>query len=86
MLLFSLLTLASYLNSRLSLQEQVAITKLCSSGRSRPSDKGGEGRDSHQDPEIRGVPGLPKKFFWPFALQFGPKNKGGGPSPGSTTD
>ena len=29
----------------------------------------------HPDPEIRGRPGLKKKFFRPFGPQFGPKKR-----------
>ena len=42
------------------------------------------------DFQIRGGPGLQKKFFWPFRPQVSLKIRGGegarGPSPGSTTD
>ena len=38
----------------------------------------------HPDPEIRWGPGLKKKIFQPFRLQFGPKIRGRGP-PGSST-
>ena len=50
---------------------------------------GGGGGGVHPDPEIRGWPGLKKKFFRPFGPQFGLKIRGGhgppGPSPGSPT-
>ena len=57
------------------------------SGRSRPSDKGGP---SHPDPEVRGGgAGLPKSFFGLFRPRFGLKIRGGprppGPSPRSST-
>ena len=32
--------------------------------------RGGGGGGSHQDPEIRGVPGLPKIFFGPLLLSL----------------
>ena len=46
---------------------------LLISGGSRHSDGEGEGgRDSHPDPEIRGMPGRQKNFFFrPFGPQFG---------------
>ena len=56
-----------------------------SGGKSRPSDKGGEG--GHPDPEIRGEPQSPKNFLQPLGPQFGLKiiREAGGPSHGSTT-
>ena len=33
---------------------------------------------NHPDPEIRGGPGLPPNFFWPFGPHFGQKMGGGG--------
>ena len=60
------------------------------SGGSRHSDGPGGGRGGgHPDPEIRGMPGLKKTFFRPFAPQFGLKIRGAGPpgpSPRSATD
>ena len=41
----------------------------------------GGGRGGHPDPEIRGGPGLPPNFFWPFGPHFGQKMGGGGASP-----
>ena len=38
--------------------------------------EGGEG--GHLDPQIRGEGRTVQNFFWPFGLQFGLKNKGGG--------
>ena len=65
------------------------------SGRSRPSDKGGGGEEDgvvNQTLTKRGAREQ-KKFFQPFGPQFGLKKKGGpapppspGPSPGSTTE
>ena len=42
---------------------------------------GGGGGGGYPDPEIRGWPGLKKKFFRPFGPQFGLKIGGGGASP-----
>ena len=44
------------------------------SGGAKHSDGGGGG--GHPDPEIRGMPGLKKIFFRPFASQFGLKIRG----------
>ena len=47
------------------------------------------GSRHHPDPEIRGMTGLKKIFFRPFAPQFGLKIRGAGPpgpSPRSATD
>ena len=40
---------------------------------------GVRGGGGHPDPEIRGMPGLKKIFFRPFAPQFGLKIRGAGP-------
>ena len=62
------------------------IFVLVSSGGSRPSDRVGAG---HPEPEIRGGPGLQKRFFRPFGPHFGLKIRGWpwppGPLPGSAT-
>ena len=48
------------------------------SGGAKHSDGvgGGGGGGGHPDPEIRGMPGLKKIFFRPFASQFGLKIRG----------
>ena len=46
----------------------------------------GEGGGRYSDPEIRGRPGLKKKFFRPFRRQFGLKIRGGGGGGGATLD
>ena len=49
---------------------------LLISGGSRHSDKGGGEGDGHPDPEIKGMPGLQKHFFF-----FGPSGLSLDPSP-----
>ena len=46
-----------------------------SSGRSRPSDKGGGGGGGHPDPGIRGVGPASKIFFLALRASFWSKNK-----------
>ena len=49
--------------------EMAIVLVTFTSGGSRPSDKGGgRGGGGHSDPEIRGEPGLKKKFFGPSGL------------------